>query len=126
MRRPLAIMLVLFFAFGPLQGVLGASDDSRLPACCRRNGAHHCVMNAEMLAMMKRVYSSTPAFAAPATCPLFPGLDAGYSTPSHALTPSLASLPALFEQNHSLIAANAVVRMNPVRTPKGRAPPACL
>lgn len=123
MRRPLAVLLVLFFAFGPLQGVLEGSDDARLPACCRRNGAHHCAMNAEMMAMMARAYGTAPAFTAPATCPMFPGFAAGCWVPAHALTPSLTSLPVLLEQSHSPIAANAEMRTIPVHTPSGRAPP---
>jgi hypothetical protein len=126
MRRPLAILMVLFFALGPLQGVLGASDDSRLPACCRRNGAHHCEMNAEMMAMMQRAYGSSPAFDAPDTCPMFPGLGAGYSTPSHAVMPALASFPILRERSMTPVAVNVQTRTFPVGTADGRAPPACL
>ncbi len=126
MRRPLAILMVLFFALGPLQGVLGASDDSRLPACCRRNGAHHCEMNAEMMAAMQRIYGSTPAFAAPSTCPMFPGLGAGYTTLPHSVMPTLAGLPILRGLSLSPAAVNVQTRTFPAGTPDGRAPPACL
>ena len=126
MRRPLAILMALFFALGPLQGVLGASDDLRLPVCCRRNGTHHCEMNAEMMAMMRRVYSSMPAFAAPATCPMFPGLGAGYTTLPYSSAPALPGLPVLREQSLSPVAVNVQPRTFPAGTPDGRAPPVCL
>ncbi len=126
MRRPLAIMLVLFFALGPLQGVLQASDESRLPACCRRNGAHHCAMNQDMRAALERAIGSTPAFTAPATCPSFPGFVLGILTPSHALAPLRSWAPVLIEQPHSPVAANAVVIKIAIDTRSGRAPPATI
>src|SRR5579862_8624505 len=79
MRRPLAIIFALFFALGPLQAVFGESENLRLPACCRRNGVHHCEMNEEMLATLAKIYSGTPSFAAPATCSEFPGSALSFS-----------------------------------------------
>jgi hypothetical protein len=126
MRRPLAILLVLFFALGPLQGVLQASDDSRLPACCRRNGAHHCAMSQDMRAALERALGSTPAFTAPATCPSFPGFTLGVLTPLYAHAPLRYWAPALLEQAHILVAANKVVIRTAIDTRSGRAPPASL
>ena len=62
MRRALSILLVLFFGLGPLTATLQGSDDSRLPACCRRNGAHHCVMAEEALARIVRNLWNTGIF----------------------------------------------------------------
>lgn len=45
-RRLLALSLLLLFSFplvSPLLA-LSTSSDANLPACCRRNGAHHCQM----------------------------------------------------------------------------------
>jgi hypothetical protein len=125
MRRPLAILLALFFALGPLQGLLEASDDMRLPACCRRNGAHHCAMSADMMAALTRAMDSTPGFTAPSTCPSFPGWTLGCSTPAHAIAPSQLRLPVLFEQAFTPITVHAVVRTIPDRMHAGRAPPVC-
>lgn len=49
MRRALAVFLLLGFSF-PLIAPLFTSgpDESALPACCRRNGRHHCMMAAMM------------------------------------------------------------------------------
>jgi hypothetical protein len=126
MRRPLAIILVLFFALGPLQGVLQASDESRLPACCRRNGAHHCAMSQDMRAALERALGSTTAFTAPATCLSFPGFVLGILTPSYAHAPMRAWAPVLVEQAHSPVAANTVVIKIAIDTRSGRAPPASL
>ncbi|HTD45292.1 MAG TPA: hypothetical protein VK687_13975 [Bryobacteraceae bacterium] len=43
MRRVLASLLLAVFSFLPLMPLLLA-DDSNLPACCRRLGAHHCAL----------------------------------------------------------------------------------
>lgn len=45
MRRAPAALLLLVFSF-PLIAPLFASgpDESQLPACCRRDGKHHCAM----------------------------------------------------------------------------------
>lgn len=50
MRRFLAAMLVLVFS-GPLIAPIFTAtvDESALPACCRRNGKHHCMMVAMMM-----------------------------------------------------------------------------
>jgi len=126
MRRPLAFLLILFFALGPLQGVLEASGDSRLPACCRRQGAHHCAMSEETRAALEWATSSTPAFSAPATCPSFPGFALGFSTPSHALATSVSTALVLLEQAHVALAAQADVRSFAHPTRSGRAPPSSL
>src|ERR1035438_8325373 len=65
MRRCVSIFLVLCFGLGPLTGMLEASDESRLPACCRRHGAHHCAMAMQMAAM---VAGSKEMLTAPPTC----------------------------------------------------------
>jgi hypothetical protein len=126
MRRPLAFLLILFFALGPLQGLLEASDDLRLPACCRRNGAHHCAMSETMQAALERAPSPAPAFTAPASCPSFPGFALGFSTPSHALTANGSWATVFVKQAHVLLYSSSVVRTINIRTRPGRAPPTRL
>jgi hypothetical protein len=49
MRRVWSALLLLAFSL-PLiaPAFVSAPDDSKLPACCRRNGNHHCAMSMEM------------------------------------------------------------------------------
>jgi hypothetical protein len=125
MRRLLSISMALFLGLTPLMGTLGASDDSRLPACCRRHGAHHCAMAMHMAAMMVKAQpGGTPTVTAPMSCPLFPGLLAGLSSPAPALATSMAGLPVLLVRVGSLVASGADARMRPVSINAGRGPPA--
>jgi len=65
MRRLLALLLLASFGLPVAASALalGQSSDVKLPACCRRNGAHHC-------AMQMGTPTGAPAFTA--VCPHFP------------------------------------------------------
>lgn len=70
MQRVPAILLAFVFSFSLIGPALFVDDESNLPACCRRNGKHHCGMMAEDMA---RGPSSGAAVDALRTrCPLFP------------------------------------------------------
>ena len=70
MRRVSAILLVFLFSFSLIAPALFGDDESNLPACCRRDGKHHCGM---MIRDMAEAPSSGPAVdALHAKCPLFP------------------------------------------------------
>lgn len=97
MRRALSIFLILFFGFGPLTATLSASDEANLPACCRRNGAHHCAMSMAMRAWMVRSELRTPGFTAPAHCPFYPRTSSTATAPAHALAVILKANSALTE-----------------------------
>lgn len=124
MRRGLSIFLVLFFGLGPLTATLQASDESRLPPCCRRHGAHHCAMYDAMVAQMVQAESgSTPVLSAPSHCPYYPGNSTAATASFHALAPSQAGLPALLAQAHSPAGSRAAARLHRIRTHAGRGPP---
>lgn len=126
MRRPFAVLLVLFFALGPCQAVFGAGEDVRLPACCRRHGAHHCEMSAEALSALELAPSATPKIKAPDTCPEFPRFVLGSSNTTHALAASQARLPALHEQAHERFDTGDAAEIPAIRLHSGRAPPVSL
>ena len=70
MRRVPAILLVFLFGFSPIASALFVDDQSNLPACCRRDGKHHCDM-------MDRDMAGAPASgvavdALRIKCPFFP------------------------------------------------------
>ena len=92
MRRGFSIFLILFFGLGPLSAFVDSSADAGLPACCRRHGAHHCAMCAEIMATSAgRGIDPTPSFSAPLTCPLYHGLTFSMLMPAHALATAPAS-----------------------------------
>jgi len=66
MRRLLAILLLAAFGLPAVAPLLAQTQDadSNLPACCRRNGAHHCALSIAA--------QSTNAPTVSARCPAFP------------------------------------------------------
>jgi hypothetical protein len=123
MRRALTIFLILNFWLGPLAAILPAGDESRLPPCCRRHGAHHCAMAMRMAAMTA---SGKLIFTAPATCPLYPACTAALPSAIPALAVSTVSLPVLLAQPHSPAAGRATARLSQIRTRTNRGPPATI
>ncbi len=123
MRRALSILFVLFFSLGPLTAAFDG-DDAFLPACCRRNGAHHCVMTDAMLARMIQVALGTPAFTAPSHCPQYPATGNAAPSPTLALARApevhAAGVPALLPIASSTSPAPSIH----LRTPSLRGPPA--
>jgi hypothetical protein len=99
MRRGLSIFLVLFFGLGPLSALVDGTEDASLPPCCRRHGAHHCAMYAQVMAMRAGLgIDPKPGISAPLTCPLYQGPAFSMLMPAHALTAAPARLrtePAL-------------------------------
>ncbi len=124
MRRALSILLVVFFGLGPLTATLQDSDDIRLPACCRRGGAHHCAMDDAALARIIRD-SGIPAFSAPSHCPLYPHGLALTIAPVHAIASSFAVLTALV-QICALAALKVKAFPDRAFAHAGRGPPAAF
>lgn len=64
-KRWAAWFLLLLTVFLPLQPLFASAQaDASLPACCRRNGAHHCMM----FLMMQLAESGTQTFISPSPC----------------------------------------------------------
>lgn len=71
MRRILASLLLVLFGFSLIAPATFASNaDAKLPACCRRDGKHHCSMTASRAEL-----PSGPAAQA-AKCASFPSATA--------------------------------------------------
>jgi len=127
MRRTLSIFLVLLFSLAPLAASLDtgsdANEDASVPACCRRHGAHHCLMTMQTAAMLAALNAGKVIATGPSTCPSFPAsLPATVSTP-HALAGQAVSLPALLAQFHSPATSSAATRISQFRTRSDRGPP---
>jgi hypothetical protein len=121
MRKGFPTFLVLLFLLGPLMAALPTSEDARLPACCRREGAHHCAMAAAMAAMQSDGQGAS--FSAPLTCPYFPGTRAALLIPTHALTAAPAQAPQAEEYAVAARAEAAMVSAEFEAANAGRAPP---
>ncbi len=70
MRRIPAILLLYTFSFSLIAPALFVDAESNLPACCRRDGKHHCGMMAQDTADSPS--SGLAADAPRMKCPLFP------------------------------------------------------
>jgi hypothetical protein len=70
-RRVLSLTLLLLFSLPLISPVLAltASSDANLPACCRRNGAHHCT---SMTRSPQLPGSGASLSAIPQRCPAYP------------------------------------------------------
>ena len=127
MRRTLAIFLVLLFSLAPLAAALdvstGSGDDARLPACCRRHGAHHCEMSAQTAALLAAAASGKATLTAPSTCPAFPTSLAATVSAPQALAAAGISLPELPTKVHSPAASRAAARISQLRNRGDRGPP---
>lgn len=94
MRRILASLLAGLFSFLLIAPALSASDpDANLPACCRRDGKHHCAM------MMRLESRSGPGFQAD-RCPFFPSVNAVPASPTAGL-PGIARMIFVGPFSHS-------------------------
>jgi hypothetical protein len=132
MRRILSILLLLVLGLGPAgaadglasglrSGWTGKVDESRVPACCRRDGKHHCSMSAEQFADL----SGETTVAARESCPCMPQALASTAPQLSALaknTPAaIGGLPAQF---HASRAVTSVAHSGDSRDWPRRGPPA--
>jgi hypothetical protein len=91
--RLISITLLLLFGLqlaGPAFA-LGGNADSRMAACCRRNGAHHCRMSPEEKAKLEAGQHVTVVHS---NCPMFPKALA----PAHHETLSIHLAAALYAE----------------------------
>jgi len=92
MRRVPAILLVFLFSFSLIGPALLVDDQANLPACCRRDGKHHCGM---VDGGMADAPSPGPAVAAVRVkCPLFPGAGVFVARSGAALVTAVTAVAA--------------------------------
>jgi len=95
MRRILSILLIAIFGFAPLTVLAEGNGESRLPICCRRNGAHHCGMPEDAVSrIVTALAGSRHTIGAPSHCPLFPAAQNATLFPHFAPAESVA-IPAV-------------------------------
>lgn len=124
MRRGFSIFLILFFGLGPLSAFADGSEDAGLPPCCRRHGAHHCAMYAQIMAMRAgRGIDPAPSFSAPPTCPLYPGPIFSIWAPAHALATAAPKVCAVFMRTFAPAFERITAFSTPSHAHAGRGPP---
>lgn len=80
MRRAFAVLLVLAFSLPLIAPALASSfAEASLPACCRRNGKHHCMMPGMMTVSVPSKYHAVSE-----KCPYSPSAGTALMLP-HAL-----------------------------------------
>jgi hypothetical protein len=65
-RRIISATLLLLFSLPLIAPYFASSSESSLPACCRRNGAHHCAG----IGIIAQFDQKIPSIGA--TCPIYP------------------------------------------------------
>jgi len=124
-RRLLSIALVLLLGLPLFASVFEAqAQRASLPACCRRNGAHHCRMSAqEMQALLDGHHFATVH----SKCPLYPAAPVTLHRQDlsfDSAKPALPETPDSLAQKTAQIAAWARAAEAGARHKRG--PPATL
>jgi hypothetical protein len=124
MRRFAATMLVGLFSFSLIGPALFVDADSSLPACCRRDGKHHCAMN---IADPQEVPSGAVVKIWGPRCPSFPTACA-FPAGSQAALPAGSQLAFAWLLQHPAVQAQAEAgyRISFSRSRQKRGPPSLL
>ena len=135
MKRLLSILLALLLGLAPslaalpagaLSRIMGSSDEANLPACCRRNGAHHCHMNAGQMRRMMAANSGETTLAAPSCCPCYPRSVATSVSSEHALVARSVAQSNLLAGRRTAQSSRAAALVSARRTWPKRGPPYLL
>jgi hypothetical protein len=79
MRRAIAISLMMLFSWTLIAPLFAADAGANLPACCRRNGKHHCMMS-----RMRQQTANRKGFAAVSEkCPCRPASACAAHSPTY-------------------------------------------
>jgi hypothetical protein len=119
MRRWFALILLLLTALLPLQPLIASAQaDASLPACCHRNGSHHCMI----LQGMKPAHSGTQTTVRSAPCPMWKITISPAVVAVAAAPLSLSSKRAFAEDVVAVAPTLLLTRL--ARSRSARAPPA--
>jgi hypothetical protein len=126
LRRFLSILLLAVFGLPFVSPLLAmtAKSESNLPACCRRNGKHHCLTG---MGERAQFANRDPQFQASLDkCPYFPAAvamihgDTFVPSPAQAIFAELIAHPAVVAQ------AESNLRISRSCSHQKRGPPATL
>lgn len=123
MRRPIAILMLLIFGsfLGAPLLAISSNPQNNLPACCGRNGKHHCMMR-----VMEGDSGTTQASALPEKCPFFPHTWQVTRVQKHFIAPDVAGTIYAALQSHPAchVQSEAQRRISFDRSRQKRGPPA--
>jgi hypothetical protein len=121
MRRIVGVHLVLLYLLGPLIAFAPAGAESRLPACCRRSGSHHCMMSMGERAALENgdahlAWSSSK-------CPYWPVQPKAAHTPASLYQSISVSSISLDSHPNGVVQSESKRRISGERSRSNRGPP---
>jgi hypothetical protein len=121
MQRGSATLLLALFSIFVIEPAIFADDpDSKLPACCRKSGKHHCSMSAETL-------SGIAVTSVRTKCSSFPGSGmAPVSGKASAASPADVFFAAILSHPAAHAQTEARYRVSFNRSRHKRGPPSLL
>ncbi|MBW4026938.1 MAG: hypothetical protein HIU93_06005 [Acidobacteria bacterium] len=123
MERILSWALLLLFGLMPAAPLFASTPtEASLPACCRRNGNHHCAMS--MAGGAAAATSGRTIAKVPERCPCLPKSTAPASSSSLSQPTAFRQTVSLHIQQNSPQQAEARYRLSFSRTRQKRGPPA--
>jgi hypothetical protein len=127
LRKLLAITLLALFGLPLVQPLfaLTARSEANLPACCRRNGKHDCMMS---MAERSQLASRDPEFRTPAEkCPYCPAATVAVVHGNTFLPPARQAIYAgLIAHPAVAVQTESKLRISRNRSRQKRGPPASL
>ena len=121
MRRGVAILLALLFNWMLILPAFAGSAESTLPACCRKDGKHHCMMRTES------AEASGSSFAAVGKkCPYFPRSTAATHVETFAPALKQAIFAGIVQHPSISPKTEAGYRASCLRSRQKRGPPSSL
>jgi hypothetical protein len=126
LRKFLSITLLAFFGlpfFSPLFA-LSAKGESSLPACCRRDGKHHCAMHQ---AVLEQAASAGLGLQAPIEkCPCYPASLTVFHQAQFGIAPSQVIFAGLISHPTVHAQTESKQRISRIRSRQKRGPPSML
>ncbi|MDX1980443.1 MAG: hypothetical protein SFV51_09250 [Bryobacteraceae bacterium] len=119
MRRAQAILLLFLLSFPLITPLLSSEPESKLPACCRRDGKHGCSMD-------KRAPSGVAMANARMQCPQYPTARAMPAAGAMDAPPALTALELAPAGPAAVGQSEAQYRVSFSRARQKRGPPSPL
>ncbi len=122
LRKSLSILLLAVFGLPFVSPLLDmtAGAESNLPACCRRNGAHHCMMSAEQMEALLHGDHFTVIHS---KCPLYPKANTTAHHPDYSFVPSAVVFTEVLSAPETLRQIEAWARVALEGARQKRGPP---